>query len=79
MDFSSRYDRLMEIAQEDDIFQVYAKSQAIFKEPFHRFIRWMPKKLRNILAGYAYAGVQMHQRIITIACEQMRFPDENAE
>ena len=76
MDFSSCYDRLMEIAHEDDIFQVYAKSQALFNDPFHKFLRWMPKKLRNILAGYAYAGVMMHQRIITIACEQMRFPDE---
>ena len=77
MDFSSRYDRLMDIAQEDDIFQVYAKSQAVFKDPFHKFLWWMPKKLRNMLAGYAYAGVMMHQRIITIACEKMRFPEEN--
>lgn len=73
---SVRMERLQQLAQQDSIYQVWEKSYYEFSSKFHRIVRWCPKRIRNILFGYAESGRLMMQRMTNLACEHMEFPDE---
>ena len=72
-----RMQRLEQIAKQDSIYQVWEKSYYDFSDKFHKITRWCPKRIRNILCGYAESGRLMMQRMTNLACDHMEFPDEN--
>ena len=71
-----RMHRLPQIAEQDSIYQVWEKSYYDFSDKFHKIARWCPKRIRNILCGYAESGRLMMQRMTNLACSHMEFPDE---
>ena len=70
-----RQERLLKIAQQDEIYQAYRQSYDECNQNFSRFVKWCPKKVRNYLCGYAESGRLMMQRMVNLACEHMEFPE----
>ena len=60
------------------IYQVWANSFVACQEAFAAFASTQPEDVRNMLYGYADCGRMMQQRLVNLACEQMRFPDEES-
>lgn len=71
-----RQKRLYEIAEGNDIYQVWARSFEDCREDFARFAKSQPEEIRNMLYGYADCGRMMQQKLVNLACENMIFPDE---
>ena len=76
MQDNERFHRLMQIAEQDEIYIVWKKSYQESSEKFARYMRWCPKKIRSFLYGYAECGRMMMQRMVNLACKCMEFPDE---
>jgi len=77
--FESRRQRrrkLYQIAQQDSIYQAWARSFEDCREAFTQFANAQPEDIRNILYGYADCGRMMQQKLVNLACEHMRFPEE---
>lgn len=73
-----RQERLRKIAEEDNIYQVWAKSYEYYRDDFNRFASSQPDEIRNFLYGFAESGLLMQQRLVNLACEHMKFPDEES-
>lgn len=73
---TERQNRILEIAETDMIYQVWARSYADNREAFAQFAAQQPEDIRNMLYGYADCGRMMQQRLVNLACEHMRFPEE---
>ena len=78
MDYSSstRQQQLFQLAEKDEIYQVWAKSFEDCREAFIAFANTQPPDIRNMLYGYADCGRMMMQRMVNLACENMVFPNE---
>ena len=72
-----RQDRLLEFAQADMIYLTWAHSYEDCHDAFVRFASAQPEDIRNMLYGYADCGRMAQQRLVNLACETMRFPDES--
>lgn len=46
-------------------------------EKFARFTDKLPRWIRERLLGYPTLCYDYHQRIITLLCEELRFPEED--
>ena len=68
--------KLRDLAQEDFIYQTWAKSYEACKEAFATFAGAQPEEIRNMLYGYADCGRLAQQRLVNLACEYMIFPKE---
>ena len=73
---TERQNRILEIAETDMISQVWARSYADCREAFAQFAAQQPEDIRNMLYGYADCGRMMQQRLVNLACENMRLPEE---
>ena len=71
-----RQSELLEIAQEDLIYQTWQKSYEDCRESFANFADTQPEEIRNMLYGYADCGRMAQQRLVNLACEHMVFPKE---
>ena len=71
-----RQSELLEIAQEDLIYQTWQKSYEDCRESFANFADTQPEEIRNMLYGYADCGRMAQQRLGNLACEHMVFPKE---
>ena len=71
-----RTERLNALAEEDEIYLFWKTLWQKNAADFERFANLMPKKIRNMLWGYADGGRIMMQRMNTIACEQMEFTEK---
>ena len=74
---TENWNRLEQLAQQDQAYLVWKHSYDEFSGQFKRFVRWCPKKVRNFLCGYAESGRLMMQRMVNLACENMQFPNES--
>lgn len=73
---TEKWERLEQLAKQDEAYMVWKNSYNEFAGKFHRFIRWCPRKVRNYLCGYAECGRLMLQRMVNLACEHMEFTEE---
>lgn len=73
---SKRQAKLQKLAEEDEIYQVWAKSYRDCKEAFAQFAACQPEDIRNMLYGYAECGRLMQQRLVNLACKNMICPEE---
>lgn len=71
-----RQDRLLDLAQKDRIYLAWEHSYEECCEAFFRFANVQTEDVRNMLYGYADCGRLAQQRLVNLACEKMRFPDE---
>lgn len=75
-DNSNRQKKLQRLAENDEIYQVWANSYKDCIEAFTQFAASQPEEVRNMLYGYADCGRMMQQRLVNLACENMIFPEE---
>ena len=73
---STRREKLYDLADKDMVYQVWANSFADCRDAFAAFASAQTEDVRNMLYGYADCGRMMQQRLVNLACEHMRFPDE---
>lgn len=73
---TEKWNRLEQLAEQDETYLVWKNSYDEFAPKFNRFLRWCPRKIRNFLCGYAECGRLMMQRMVNLACEHMEFPEE---
>ena len=71
-----RQNKLLELAQQDEIYCVWEKSFENCREAFIQFAANQPEEIRNMLFGYADCGRIAQQRMVNLACEHMIFPEE---
>ena len=71
-----RQNKLLELAQQDEIYLTWEKSFENCREAFIQFAANQPEEIRNMLFGYADCGRMSQQRLVNLACEYMIFPDE---
>ena len=71
-----RQNKLLELAQQDEIYLTWEKSFEDCQEAFIQFAANQPEEIRNMLFGYADCGRMAQQRLVNLACEYMIFPDE---
>ena len=74
---NTRQANLLKIAEQDNIYQVWARSFEDCKDAFAQFAATQPEEIRNMLYGYADCGRMMMQKMVNLACEHMVFPEEN--
>ena len=72
-----RQQKLLNLAENDSIYQLwslcYAENQAIFEE----FANTQPEHILNVLWGYAESGRLIYQRLMNLAWSHMMFPEES--
>lgn len=66
----------LEMAEQDDIFQVWKKDREVYEKKCERFFKWCPRKMRDAFLGYAACNAMMQQRLLNIVCENMKFKDK---
>ena len=71
-----RQNKLLELAQQDEIYCTWEKSFENCREAFIQFAANQPEEIRNMLFGYADCGRMAQQRMVNLACEHMIFPEE---
>ena len=71
-----RQNKLLELAQQDEIYCTWEKSFENCREAFVQFAANQPEEIRNMLFGYADCGRMAQQRMVNLACEHMIFPEE---
>ena len=71
-----RQNKLLELAQQDEIYCTWEKSFENCREAFVQFAANQPEDIRNMLFGYADCGRMAQQRMVNLACEHMIFPEE---
>ena len=76
MGTDAREKRLAEIANKDISYQTWLKTMVSTEEAFEQYADIQPMKIRNLLWAYAGSVKMMHQRLMNLACLNMRFPDE---
>ena len=67
---------LLEMAEQDDIFQVWKKDREIYEKKCKRYLKWCPRKMRDAFLGYAACNTMMQQRLLNIVCKNMKFKDK---
>ena len=72
----THFARLEQIAQADDIFRLWSRSQEEYAAAFAAFADGQPDEVQNLLWGYAEAGRLKYQRMVNLACMHMVFPEE---
>ena len=73
--FAARSDKLMALAEKDDIYMVWKQTYQDSKKDFERLMRFMPPKWRNTILCYAESGRLMMQRTTNLACLHMDFAE----
>ena len=73
---SQRQRRLLKLAEKDNSYRVWAKSYEYYRNDFIQFASSQPDEIRNFLYGFAESGLLMQQRLVNLACEYMKYPDE---
>ena len=68
-----RMNLLNQIADADEVYNIWRKSREEFAEWFEAYADTQPEEIRNMLWGYAGAGEMMWQRKCNLACEHMVF------
>ena len=76
MDKVQKWNRLDELALQDDLYRFYHRAYCESAVKYGKICRLFPKKLRNILEGYADFGRLMMQRMAGIALENMEFKEK---
>lgn len=75
-DSFARQLKLFEIAENNSIYQVWARSFEDCREAFTQFADSQQEEIRNMLYGYADCGRMAQQKLVNLACEYMQFPEE---
>ena len=75
--YSKRQHKIYKIAETDLSYQVCSKTFEECREAFTQFADSQPQEIRGILYGYADSGRMAQQRLLNLACENMRFPEED--
>ena len=73
---SQRQHKIYKIAETDLSYQVWSKTFEECRDAFTQFANSQPQEIRSILFGYADSGRMAQQRLLNLACENMRFPEE---
>ena len=71
-----RQAQLLELAQKDNVYQVWSQSYENCRESFYQLAVSQPEEIRNMLYGYADCGRMMMLRMVNLTCEHMVFPKE---
>lgn len=69
--------RVLELAEADEEYQ---KMKAIYtpgKGWFEKVVNRLPRRLRDKFRTYPYMGYLMHNRVLLLVCEHMKFQDED--
>lgn len=74
---SQRQHKIYKIAETDLSYQVWSKTFEECRDAFTQFADSQPQEIRGILYGYADSGRMAQQRLLNLACENMRFPEED--
>ncbi len=77
MNDTERQQKLLKLAENDSIYQLWSLSYAESQAAFEEFANAQPEHIRNFLWGYAESGRLIYQRMINLACKYMVFPEEN--
>lgn len=70
-----RLRRLRELAEQDEIYQIWKHGYDDCAKAFREFADSQPEEISNFLWGYAECGRIMQQRIVNLACDHMVFPE----
>ena len=76
VDDIKRLKKLLALAEEDSVYQLWSACYAENKKAFEAFANSQPEVTRNYLWGYAESGRLIYQRLINLACTHMVFPEE---
>ncbi len=77
MTTDEREKRLVEIAEKDISYQTWLKTMTASEAEFERYADNQPQEIRNMLWAYAGSAKMIHQRLMNLVCENMRFPGES--
>lgn len=77
MDSKERREKLNAMVWEDPDFRSAWEEYERTKNKFEKLVRWMPRKVRNILWAYPGMGYFLYQRMMDYVCEQMIFQNES--
>ncbi len=75
MKMMKNMERLLEIAESDENYQTWKKTYHGSAAEFETFANEQPEQTRKMLWAYAESGRLMYQRLMNLACEEMRFLD----
>lgn len=73
MDCSEKMDRLNQIAESDEIYNIWKLSRQEYIKTFEEYANSQPDEIKNMLWGYAEGGMMMMQRKVYLACSRMDF------
>ena len=76
MDWLEKQLRLQQQARSDEIYSQWNKDFQSARDAFREYADSQPEEIRQILWQYADSGRLMYQRLVTLACMHMDFPDE---
>lgn len=74
--WAARKSRLEEIGENDLSYCVWRGSMEASEADFEAYANIQPAEIRNMLWCYAGGAKMMHQRLMNLVCQNMRFPDE---
>lgn len=74
--WGARKSRLENIGEADPSYGTWKSSMEAAEEDFEAFAGSQPEEIRNMLWCYAGGAKMMHQRLMNLVCQNMRFPDE---
>lgn len=68
---------LKDIANQDISYQTWSKTMSSSETEFERYADNQPQEIRNMLWAYAGSAKMLHQRLMNLACLNMRFSGES--
>lgn len=74
MECSQKMELLEDIAEKDEVYNIWKHSRQEYAEAFEAYANGQPDEIRNMLWGYAESGRMMLQRQVYLACRYMEFP-----
>lgn len=77
--YAKRQNKIYKIAKTDLSYQAWSQTFEECRDAFLQFANSQPEEIRGILYGYADSGRMMQQRLLNLACEHMRFPEEDSQ
>lgn len=71
-----RMHRLLKVAETDKNYLTWKYSCDEFEKKYCAMAKWLPKKFRKTFSDYASCCAMAQQRMLNIACKNMKFLDE---
>lgn len=76
MEHLEKLRHLYEIAEKEEIYQIWKRNYEELSEPFKAFAKTQPIEIQRLLYGYTDAGRLLAQSVGNIACEYMDFIEQ---